>query len=106
MPSFKLDVVASGDTTLISATAGRKIRVLGWLIHNANTTVTIKFKSASTDLTGPMTLPASGQSIAPQCPLNMASYNAWIETATGEALVINLSAGVQVSGVILYEVAN
>jgi hypothetical protein len=87
---------ASGDNTVIAAVAGRRIVVLcGKLM--ANGTVNSKWKSgASTDITGLEYLIANDGYVLPfaQC--------GWFATATGEALVLNLSGAIAVGGHLTY----
>src|SRR5687768_3739181 len=55
----KVDAAASGDNTLVAAVAGKQIQLASiWL--RAAGTVSIKFKSGSTDLTGSMILTNAG----------------------------------------------
>jgi hypothetical protein len=97
-PKFaSIDIAANGDTTEVALVAGKKIRVLAYRFQSAGA-VAVRFKSgASTSLTGAMSTGAAGGG-------GGAAFNpiGHFETASGEALVINLSAAVQVSGHLVY----
>lgn len=95
--SVAVNTASSGDTTLVSAITGHSIVVLGWLLQ-VDSAVDVTLKSGSTSLTGPMGAGANGGSV---CPINP---EGWCCTASGEALVINLSSAVQCSGLIRYEI--
>lgn len=93
---FASVTTGTGDNTLVAAAAQKKIRLLSANLASAGT-VNSKFKSgASTDLTGLFLLVANGQ-------INLAPCT-WghLETAEGEALVLNNSAAIVVSGSITY----
>lgn len=94
-----INTAASGATSLVSAVAGNNIVVLAYHFSAAGA-VNVKFQSASTDLTGAMTC-ATG------VPHDAASTDYGLfQTATNEALNINLSGAVQVSGHIVYIVVD
>jgi hypothetical protein len=97
-PKFaSIDIAASGDTTEVALVSGKKIRVLAYRFVSAGA-VSVRFKSgASTNLTGAMSTGAAGGG-------GGAAFNpiGHFETASGEALVMNLSAAVQVSGHLVY----
>lgn len=95
--SATINIVASGDNTIVAAVSARKISV--WKIFfwvNGTVSVTIK-DGASTNLTGAMAMVAQNQ------------FNKWLDetspwfvTTAGNALVINLSGAIQVSGRVYY----
>lgn len=91
-----VNVSSSGDSELVAAVPGKRLKLISGLAVSAGT-VSIKFKSASTDLTGAMPLIANSGFVIPEATAG------WIVTAQGEALNINLSGAVQVSGMIVYE---
>ena len=94
-----ISTAASGDTTLVAAVPGKKIKVIGYALVSTAAN-SIKFKSgAGTDLTGAMALAANGGISSPS-DKNTVEF----ETAAGQALVINLSAATQVSGHLVYKV--
>ena len=81
----KTAVIAAGaatQTAVVAAVAGARIYVLGYVLNCSTAAGTFKFESASTALTGEMSL-AVGGSIA-------AGFNpyGWLKTAVGEALNI------------------
>jgi len=78
---------ASGATALVAAVAGAKYRVLAAAVV-ATTAVSVKFQSASTDITGTFPLGANGGVVLPY------NEHGWFETAVNEALNINLSGAV------------
>lgn len=95
----KIDTAASGNTALVAAAGtGKKIVVRNYLLI-ASAAVSVKFRSANTDLTGAMALSANGGASAAGHP-----EVGWFETAANEALNINLSAAQQVSGHVSYTV--
>lgn len=94
--SVAIDDAASGDTTIISATAGRKITIFRlWLWSNGTVTATLK-DGASTNLAGPMALVAQ----------NFIKFDheddPWFTLTAGNAFIINLGAAIQVSGRVYY----
>lgn len=82
---------ASGDTTLVAAVSGKRIKVVEFALTRA-AAVNMKFRSATTDITG---LFYNGA--APG--FNPLGH---FRTAVGELLAINLSAAVGVGGYIVY----
>lgn len=92
-PAF-LNATASGNTQLVAAVAGRRIRVVGILVTNEGAaTIAFKLQSASTDITATHDLAADGGGFT----LN-ALPAFYCQTAVGEALNANLS-GVGTVGV-------
>lgn len=84
---------ASGATALVAAAAGAKYRVLSVAVVSTGAN-SVKFQSASTDITATFPLGANGGFVLPF------NEHGWFETATNEALNINMSAatstGVQI----------
>lgn len=94
--SAKIDAASSGDNTLVAAVASKKIKVLS-LVFQAGGTVNVTFKSgAGTALSGPLPQVANSGLSSGFDPTGH------LETAAGAALVMNLSAAVQVSGWLKY----
>jgi hypothetical protein len=95
-PKFaKIQASSSGDNAIVAGVSGKKIRVLNWAF-SANGTVAVKWRSNTTDVTGPRYLiqyASAGRSGGP---------NGVMETAAGEALNLNLSAAVAVGGELAY----
>lgn len=95
-PKFKVITVSSiGDNEVIAAVSGKVIRVLSYLFVSAGS-VSVQWKSGSTDISGVMPYIAStGVS---------AGYNpkGHFETGVNEALVIELSHNVAVGGHLTY----
>lgn len=78
---------SSGANELVAAVAGAKYRVLAVAVV-ATTAVTVKFQSASTDITGTFPLGANGGIVLPF------NEHGWFETAANEALNITLGSAV------------
>lgn len=90
-----LVATASGDTTVVAAVTGYKIRVIAYdFLVSAN--VDVKFKSGSTDITGLYSVPVRGGKVDNE------NESGWFETAASEALKINLSAAVTLGGTLTY----
>ena len=85
---------SAGDTTVVPAVSGKRIRVVAFALVAAGT-VTVKFRSGSTDITGGMRLVEAGG-------VAHAFDGGLFQTAVGQALVINLSAGQPVGGYVVY----
>ncbi len=86
---------ASGATSVVALVAAKKIRVISYVVV-ANAAVNVKFQSNSTDKTGLLYLSANGGVSGAYAPTGH------FETASGEALNINLSAAVAVGGHLTY----
>lgn len=96
-PKFaSIAATASGQTTIVAAVAGKKIRTKQYT-YIVGGAVDVKFQSASTDLTGAQEHSAKGEGAAPE------HEDGLFETVAGEALNINLSGAVNVSGSLQYE---
>ncbi len=96
-PKFaKIAVSGATDNVVVAAVAGKKIRVLEYRF-SANGTVAPKWKSTTTtDLTGPSYLTQFASAGAAFSPIGH------FETATGEALVLNLDNAIAVGGHLAY----
>lgn len=85
-----VNATGSGNTELVAAVSGAKIRVLGITVTNrASSTVSVKFQSAANNITGsgPHLLAVDGGGYARDV---QTSAFLW-ETNAGEALNVNLS---------------
>jgi hypothetical protein len=89
---------ASGDNTVISLVSAKKIKVLS-VILVASGTVSVKWRSNTTDISGAMPLVANSGFVLPASSPGQGHY---FETAAGQALNINLSGAVAVNGHISY----
>lgn len=90
---------AAGDNTIVASDATRKIKVLNYVIV-ADAPVSAKWKSgAGTDLSGAMSLVASS---GVSSPVGSPAQSWLLETAVGDALVINLSGAVGLRGHVSY----
>jgi hypothetical protein len=95
-PNFAaVSASSSGDNAIVSAVAGKRIRVLSYFVI-ANAAVNAKWRSASTDVTGLLYLAANGGIAA------SAEGMGCFQTAVGEALNLNLSGAVAVGGHLTY----
>jgi len=93
---------SSGDNTIVAAVTGQKIVLVSYVVVAAGD-VSVTWKSgASTSLSGAMALAANGGAAPGAGPLTPAGVAGLLETAGGEALVLNLSAAVSVGGHIAY----
>jgi hypothetical protein len=90
---------SSGDNTVIAADGTRKIKVLQYTIISAGT-VNVTMKSgAGTSLTGAMPLVANSGVAS---PFVSPAQGHLLETAVNQALVLNLSGAVAVTGHLTY----
>jgi hypothetical protein len=96
-PFEQLDInfSSSGDNIIVPSLAGAKVRVYRMKILVAGAT-SISIKSgAGLVLDGPLSFAANQGMILDFTGIEMPP---WYETATGSALIINSSSGVQVGG--------
>jgi len=89
-----INATTSGDTQIVGAVSGKRIRVIAYAVV-ASATVSIKFRSGTTDITGSMRV-VEGGGIA------HAYDGGLFQTAVGQALNINLSANATVGGYVVY----
>ena len=89
-----INATSFGDTQIIPAVSGKRIRVIAYAVI-ANATVSIKFRSGTTDITGSMRI-VEGGGIA------HAYDGGLFQTAVGQALNINLSTNATVGGYVVY----
>jgi hypothetical protein len=85
---------------IVAAVAGKKIRVLEYVLSAAGA-VNTKWQSASTDLTGLTYFAAAGDNVS--CPFSPVGH---FQTAVNEALNLNFSGAVVVGGHIAYAEVN
>ena len=94
-----INASSSGDNTLVAAdTVGRRIKVLSY-VFIAGGTVNVTFKSDSTALTGTMPMVVNA-GIA--CPPSSPAQGPYMATAANEALILNLSDAIAVTGHLSY----
>jgi hypothetical protein len=89
---------ASGQTTVVSAVANKKIKMLSYVLVTDDV-VTANWQSNSTDLTGAMSFSANGGIAS---PVGTPGGGWLFETAVNEDLNLNLGSSVGVSGHISY----
>lgn len=103
MNRVRISTASSGANEIVAApSADKRVRVLGYQLVSANT-VTAKWVSGSTDLTGAMTLTVGvpngfmpGGDANDPFPLLQCGY--------GEALNLTLGGAVQTSGWLIYDI--
>ena len=88
---------SNGNNTIVTAIAGKIIRVTSYTLVAAGT-VAVKWRSNDTDLSGAMTLVVNNV-----VPVGF-NPDGHVQTAAGEALKLNNSAGVAVNGHVSYAV--
>jgi len=86
---------SSGDNEVVPAVSGRMILVLNYTVMS-NGTVSIKWRSATTDISGLLPLIANVGASPAFSPVGH------FRTAEGEALNLNLSGAVAVGGHLAY----
>lgn len=89
------------DNTLVAAVEGKRIRVLGLVLVAAGSVVATLYSGASA--TGTMLTGAMSMAVGEKLVLTPAvGTSGWMESEIGEALVMKLSAAVQVGGMLTY----
>jgi hypothetical protein len=91
-----VDATGSGNTAVVAAVSGYKIRVLAVAAH-AITAVTIHFESATTQISADVAAGATGGYVRPGFEYG------WFETAASVALNVNLSGAVATGVDVVYE---
>jgi hypothetical protein len=101
MPSAPVNATATGNNTIVAGVAGMKVRVLHYtLIASAAVTVTWQTSSGGA-LSGGMALAGPGQGLS-SAFADQEIRAGLIETAVGDALILNLSGAVAVGGHLTY----
>jgi hypothetical protein len=95
MPSVKIDTAASGQVQLIAGTSNTIIRVLGYVLMAGGTTA-VKLQDGNTDLMGALPLTAQAGAVAP------VNKEGWFDLTPGNALNVNNSQAIQISGHVRY----
>ena len=101
-----IDTAVSGDNTIVAANTANRIYVVSYVLSGLGTAISVRWKSgASTNLSGLIPL-AGTSSITPgYVGLVSSPETPLMKTAVNNALVLNLSAAVQVSGHLSYILA-
>jgi hypothetical protein len=102
MKFAKIDISTTGDSTIVAAVDGVKIRVITYVV-SSDINTKIKFKSASTDLTGPMSVGAYTNIFNGNTDLMPGGLVGVLETQPGEALIISSTVAAAVGGHIVYK---
>lgn len=92
-----ISAASSGANTIVAAQSGKQIRVLAYTIIAAGA-VGATWKSASTSISGAMSLAANGGVAQPFVEVGV------LQTAVGELLGLTLDGAVQVSGYVVYQI--
>lgn len=105
---FTATTGGAGDTTIVAAVAGQRIRVIGFLL-TSTAALAARFYSAASPtnpITGPLSLAVNGSLIVPPFsrPGGPGSAEYWFMTNPGEALVLNNSAAGTVAGVAVVDI--
>lgn len=97
-PKFAvIDHATSGDNTIVSAVASKKIRVLAcFLVASGSVNARFESGASGTALTGQMNLTTNSGFVLPFNPVG------WFETASNTLLNLELSGAVSVDGSIVY----
>lgn len=90
-----INCASSGNNEIVALTGGQTIRVYGFFLVVA-AAVSLKWRTASTDLHPALPFLANGAWVLDP------TGRPWFTTVAGEALNLNLSAAVQVSGRLYY----
>jgi hypothetical protein len=94
---------ASGDTTVVAAVTGKKIRVKAFRLANGVATAqSIKFRSGTTDLHAALPLPLAAGGVIGTEDDGDGPDDFLFETVAGQPLAINLSAATAVAGPLVY----
>lgn len=95
--SAVIDEATSGNNTLVAATSGKSICVLGAVLVSAGTvTATFQSGASGTALSGGISLVANSGFTLPQ------GEACWFRTAESALLNLSLDAAVSVDGVLVY----
>lgn len=102
-----VNTASSGDNTIVAAPgAGWRIRVTGYDLW-ADGTVNVKWWNGASannkPLTGLIDMAVGQRDNLPQAPRDEGYSEGWFDCDENTALVLNLSAAVQVSGRVSYE---
>lgn len=96
-PKFKvISCSSSGNNEIVAAVSGKKIRVLAWDVSPSDV-VNFKWRTANTDITGLYYAANAGNGVSKSF-----SPVGYFETASDEALNLNLSAAEAVGGSLVY----
>ena len=97
LPKFAvITASSSGQNEIVAAVTGKRIRVVGYNYISSGT-VNAAWRSGATTVIGGLGYwVANTGKVAPFCPVG------WFQTASGEALNLNLSGAVAVGGEVTY----
>ena len=89
MKYAKIDVAGTGNETIIPAVAGKKFRVLDYLVTSANNATVAWKSSAGTALSGDMHIASNGNIVAVGGYPTPAGMFGLFETLPGEGLLLD-----------------
>lgn len=95
--SFVAVTLTASGQEIVAAVAGKRIRVFAYLLSNLLAT-NVKFQSAISDISLTHYFPATGGIVVPAIDM------AWMVTAPGEALNINMSVNTSVGVQVTYDI--
>lgn len=91
-----ITAASSGDNTLVAAVSGKQIVVMSIIVVLGAAETTLIFKSGSTNISGSMVFADNSGINKGYSPMGH------LETAVGEALILNLSAASLTGGFLTY----
>jgi tetrahydromethanopterin S-methyltransferase subunit D len=98
-----VSTAAAGDTTVVAAVAGKKIRVKGFQLANQVATAqAVKLRSGTTDLHAALPLPLAVGGSLSAADDGDSPDDFLVETTAGALLAINLSAATAITGTLIY----
>lgn len=99
--SAPINTASSGNTTIVPAVTGYKIKVIGFfLVCGGSTNVKFTDGAGGANLTGQMNFVANTGISLPS--IDRKEEECWFNTSTSTALVLSNSAAEQVGGVVRY----
>jgi|GEM_PF-561049 len=97
MRYISIDISTSGDTTIYPFVAGRFFRVLSYTL-TSDTAMTFKWKSGTNDISGAMSIAASGSIVVPFGPISPLGLIGNLQTNFNEDLIIETSSAGNLTG--------
>lgn len=101
--AIAVTAAGAGSTLLVAApAAGKRIRVLGYVLTVSAVGMNPKFQSGANDKTGALLLPVNGGAVVPAVHPDLNA--GWFDCNAGEALNVNVAAAGTVAGHLVYQV--
>ncbi len=101
MKFASISAASSGSNEIVAAVTGKRIKVLAYTVIAAGD-VSITWRSASTAISGAMSIAQNGGAAPAAGASGPLGFVPLLQTESGEALNLNLSSAVQVSGHLTY----